>query len=55
LIEWAGLGTDDSSGDPYLTINGLRLRATKHNDGGVTFEQIADAIESQIPEEPDDE
>lgn len=55
LIEWAGLGTDDPSGDPYLTINGFRRRATKHNDGGATFEQIADAIESQIPEEPDDE
>lgn len=43
--DWAGLTS--STGDPVY-IAGDKFELAGHNDGGATFEQIADAIEAQL-------
>lgn len=50
---WAGLSGDDGTNehddpDPYLEIDGVVKNASVHNDNGVTFAQLADAIDAQL-------
>jgi hypothetical protein len=45
---WAGMETYGSS-DPHVEINGKTQQLSLHNDEGATFEQIAQAIEDQVP------
>lgn len=45
---WAGM-SQYGSADPEVTINGKTQSLSAHNDDGATFEQIAQAIEDQVP------
>jgi hypothetical protein len=52
IIDWAGLA--DDAGDPFVTINGEYRKVSYHNDHGATFEEIAQALEDQLPTDDDD-
>jgi len=43
--DWAGLS---SSGGGQVRIDGCRDTLANHNDNGVSFKQLADAIEEQL-------
>ena len=45
VVKWAGLLHPI---DSQVMINGLTRTLAVHNDYGVTFDQIADAIEAQL-------
>jgi hypothetical protein len=44
VIEWADLPNKN----PYVFCNGKKMMIAEHNDGGVTFEELAQIIEEQL-------
>lgn len=55
VVDWAGLHDFGTGSDPVVTINGVETNVSSHNDAGVSFAEIAQAIEDQVPVSPEDD